>query len=147
MVSLATVFGNTVFVFIYHHSIPGIMYPVRPQKEVGRMFLTANIVASIALFAEGMLAFLAFSGIQENCGHAEGQSLPCKVQPLYNENFQDIPFLGQVCQFYPMLNVSAVPILTITLRNNFMQVVPVKRWLRDWGCCKILLEVSIYFHF
>mmetsp|Transcript_5101 Transcript_5101/g.6254 ORF Transcript_5101/g.6254 Transcript_5101/m.6254 type:complete len:338 (+) Transcript_5101:52-1065(+) len=28
--SLATVFGNTVFVFIYHHSIPGIIYPIRP---------------------------------------------------------------------------------------------------------------------
>ena len=27
---LSTVFGNTVFVFIYHHSIPGIIYPVRP---------------------------------------------------------------------------------------------------------------------
>ena len=39
-----------------------------------------------------------------------------------------------------MLNVSAVPILTITLRNNFMQVVPVKRWIRQWGCCKFLLD-------
>ena len=39
-----------------------------------------------------------------------------------------------------MLNVSAVPILTITLRNNFMQVIPVKRWIKDIGCCKILLE-------
>lgn len=28
--SLSTVFGNTVFVFIYHHSVPGIIYPVRP---------------------------------------------------------------------------------------------------------------------
>ena len=28
--NLSTVFGNTVFVFIYHHSIPGIVYPVRP---------------------------------------------------------------------------------------------------------------------
>lgn len=28
--SLSTVFGNTVFIFIYHHSIPGIIYPVRP---------------------------------------------------------------------------------------------------------------------
>ena len=41
-----------------------------------------------------------------------------------------------------MLNVSAVPILTITLRNNFMQVVPVKRWIRKWNCCTFLLEVS-----
>ena len=30
MPHLATVFGNTVFTFIYHHSIPGIIYPVRP---------------------------------------------------------------------------------------------------------------------
>ena len=43
-----------------------------------------------------------------------------------------------------MLNVSAVPILTITLRNNFMQVVPVKRWIRNWNCCTFLLEVSIF---
>lgn len=27
---LAQVFGNTTFVFIYHHSISGIIYPVRP---------------------------------------------------------------------------------------------------------------------
>lgn len=27
---LSTVFGNTVFIFIYHHSVPGIIYPVRP---------------------------------------------------------------------------------------------------------------------
>ena len=44
-----------------------------------------------------------------------------------------------------MLNVSAVPILTITHRNNFMQVVPVKRWIRNWNCCTFLLEVSIIF--
>ena len=49
-----------------------------------------------------------------------------------------------------MLNVSAVPILTITLRNNFMQVVPVKRWIRQWNCCTFLLDVSkiiAYAHF
>ena len=27
---LANVFGNTTFVFIYHHSISGVIYPVRP---------------------------------------------------------------------------------------------------------------------
>ena len=51
------------------------------------MFLTANIVATICLFTEGILAFLAFSGIEEPCGHAEGEAFPCAVQPLYNENF------------------------------------------------------------
>ena len=136
--SLATVFGNTVFVFIYHHSIPGIMYPIRPQQAVGKMFLTSNIVASCLLFLEGFLAYMAFSGINHDCS----EGYPCSVQKLFNENFQDIPVVGQICQFYPMLNISAVPILTITLRNNFMQVVPVKRWIRNSGCCKLLLEVS-----
>jgi len=28
--NLAQVFGNTTFVFIYHHSVSGIIYPVRP---------------------------------------------------------------------------------------------------------------------
>jgi len=27
---LAKVFGNTTFVFIYHHSVSGIIYPIRP---------------------------------------------------------------------------------------------------------------------
>ena len=97
--SLATVFGNTVFVFIYHHSIPGIMYPIRPQQAVGRMFLTANIVASILLFIEGMLAYLTFSALDNSCmpeGNVPAQ-YPCAVSELFNENFQDIPVIGQIC--------------------------------------------------
>jgi amino acid permease len=49
---LATVFGNTVFTYIYHHSVPGIIYPIRPQKGLSKMFLIANIVGTIILFAE-----------------------------------------------------------------------------------------------
>jgi len=138
--SLATVFGNTVFVFIYHHSIPGIMYPVRPQSKLSNMFLIANIIGAIALLLEGQLAFMAFSGLPNECNDPSGTHFPCRVDKLFNENFQDIPIIGPICQFYPMLNVSAVPILTITLRNNFMQVIPVKRWIKNMGCCKILLD-------
>ena len=55
--------------------------------------------------------------------------------------------MGSFVQFYPMLNVAAVPILTITLRNNLMQVLPIKRWLRgcECGAARFLLEVSYYF--
>ena len=117
------------------------MYPIRPQSAIGGMFLNANIVASILLFLEGFMAWLAFGGLTNPCDPSEGDpTSPCQVNDLFNENFQDIPFIGQVCQFYPMLNVSAVPILTITLRNNFMQVVPVKRWIRKWNCCTFLIE-------
>ena len=41
-----------------------------------------------------------------------------------------------------MLNISGVPILTITLRNNVMDVLPIKRWLSNYKCCKVLLDDS-----
>jgi amino acid permease len=80
--SLATVFGNTVFVFIYHHSIPGIMYPVRPQSSINRMFLISNIVGASMLALEGQLAFWAFGSLKNEC-----KNFPCTTQKLYNENF------------------------------------------------------------
>lgn len=41
---------------------------------------------------------------------------------MYNENFLYIPFIGQVCNFYPFLNVAAVPVMCITIRNNLLQI-------------------------
>jgi len=90
------------------------------------MFLTSHVIGTFLLGLEGLMAFIAFSGIDHECGKG---SYPCKVAKLFNENFVNIPFIGQVCNFYPMLNVSSVPVLTITLRNNLMEVVPIKRWL------------------
>jgi amino acid permease len=86
---LSTVFGNTVFVFIYHHSIPGIIYPVRPQSKVRPMLLTANIIGACLLALEGQLAFWAFGGLTNNC-----DTFPCTTQPLFNENFQNIIVVG-----------------------------------------------------
>jgi hypothetical protein len=136
--NIATLFGNTVFIFIFHHSISGIVYPVRPQKNIRPMFLTSHIVGSSLLAIEGLLAFLAFSGIKHDC---HTKIYPCKVADLYNENFINIPFIGQVCNFYPVLNVSTVPIITITLRNNLMEVIPIKKWLKrsNTSCAKFLL--------
>lgn len=51
-----------------------------------------------------------------------------------------MPFVGQVCNFYPMLNVAAVPILNITLRNNLLDALPIKKWIEQSGRCLFLLE-------
>jgi hypothetical protein len=82
------------------------------------MFFWSFLLGSSTLLLEGFLAVLAFSHItNDKC-----EEFPCEIQKLYNENFLNLPFIGQVCNFYPMLNVSAVPILTITLRNNLFQL-------------------------
>ena len=76
--SVANVFGGTVFVFIFHHSISGIVYPIRPQKDVRNMFLYSHIIGSFLLALEGnlttfnlvnigILAYLAFSGLENEC--------------------------------------------------------------------------------
>jgi len=42
-----------------------------------------------------------------------------------------------------MLNVSSVPVLTITLRNNMMEVLPIKKWLAKgshYRICNFLLQ-------
>lgn len=107
-------FANSVFIFVVHHSISGIVKPVRPQKAVyGILFYSFSIGGSI-LIVEAILAALAFSHIDNtNCNE-----FPCEIQGLYNENFEALPVIGQITNFYPTLNVAAVPILTITLRNN-----------------------------
>jgi len=145
---LAQVFGNTTFVFIYHHSISGIIYPIRPQKDVKAMFFYSNIVGSLFLATEAVLAYLAFSGLSNACvkplnwpaGVPFEAHYPCEVSGLYNENFLDLPGIGQICNFYPMLNMAAVPILNITLRNNLLDVIPVKRWLRERNMLLFLLD-------
>ena len=133
--------------FIYHHSVSGIIYPVRPQKHVKQMFLWSNIIGSIFLATEAWLAYFAFSSLNNICvDHSDPPNLdfkatfPCKVSGLYNENFLKLAFIGQICNFYPMLNIAAVPILNITLRNNLLDVIPVKKYLIKKNRCLCLID-------
>ena len=41
-----------------------------------------------------------------------------------------------------MLNVSSIPVLTITLRNNLMEVIPIKKFLKKHNFCTFLLDDS-----
>jgi len=91
---------------------------VRPQSSLRPMFFYSFLIGGITLLLEGLLAVLAFSHIKND----DCSKFPCEIQKLYNENFLKLPFIGQVANFYPMLNVAAVPILTITLRNNILQL-------------------------
>jgi hypothetical protein len=90
------------------------------------MFLSSHLIGASLLALEGVMAFIAFSGIDHDCSTGV---YPCRISKLFNENFVNIPFIGQVCNFYPMLNVSSVPVITITLRNNLMEVIPINKWL------------------
>lgn len=103
------------------------------------MFLYSNIIGSIFLLCEAWLAYFAFAARPTKCT-GDNAEFPCKVAPLFNENFLKIPVIGQIANFYPMLNIAAVPILNITLRNNLLDLFPIKRILREKNCCLFLLD-------
>jgi hypothetical protein len=46
-----------------------------------------------------------------------------------------------------MLNVSSVPVITITLRNNLLEVIPIKAWLSKSknNVAQFLLRVRLSF--
>lgn len=110
------------------------------------MFLVSNIVGAILLFIEAQLAWYAFSGLPNSCDDINyDPPFPCKPDPDgFNLNFGGVPVIGNLIAFYPMLNTAAVPILTITLRNNLLEVLPIKKWLAncDCACARFLLQVS-----
>lgn len=58
--NLPDVFGNTLFAFIFHFCLAGIVYPMRPQMGANKMFLWSNIIGGGLLAVESLLAWMAF---------------------------------------------------------------------------------------
>lgn len=151
---IANVFGNTVFAFIFHHSTAGIVVPVRPQTGIRRMLITSHIVGATFLGILGLTAWMSFGkfnalkGDDTKCPKVGDKDFPegfpdCTIKNLYNENFLDIIFIGQVVNFYPFLNTAAAPILAITLRNNLFEALNLKPKLKRIGVPESLLSNSI----
>lgn len=91
--------------FIYHHSVSGIIYPVRPQRDIKKMFLWSNVIGALFLATEAMLAYFAFGSLSNYCvkpdnwdkkhpGETFIATFPCRVSGLYNENFLSLPGIG-----------------------------------------------------
>ena len=57
------------------------------------MFLISHVLGAFFLGLEGLMAYLAFSGLQNEC-NAKPPQYPCRVAKLFNENFVNIPFIG-----------------------------------------------------
>ena len=58
--NIDNLFGSTLFIFICHHSISGIISPVRPQRHVKYMFPTSFVLGGFFLFIQAVLATFAF---------------------------------------------------------------------------------------
>ena len=73
------VFGNTIFINLFHHSIPGIFYPLRPQKNIRITAIWCFAIGFCLHIIEAFLALLAFGNVQNN----DPTKYPARIQVLY----------------------------------------------------------------
>jgi len=122
---IAYVFGNAVLTFNCHHSVPGLVTPVRPQAQLKYVFRSVLTFCCTGLGALCILAMLAFHNAKgSDCDTHDGP--PCEINKLYNLNFSSyhIPVFAKLLDGYPVLMVALYPLLSITLRNNLLALFP-----------------------
>jgi len=109
--------GNVLFVTMLHHSVSGLIYPLRPQIKINQNFAIGFMLQFLIAVTHTILGVMAFGKYKNSC-----EKFPCKIQEIFNMNYQGIPFLGAFIQFFPVLGIAVFPVVAITLRNNLMQI-------------------------
>lgn len=116
---LPSLFGNSAFTFMIHHSIPGLVFPLRRHRSAAKAIARSYLLAYLIYFVLGFLALLSFSDVQwSTCPNFP--SHPCDIQALFNTNFasSDFQWAAKFIVCYPILVISVFPLVAITLRNN-----------------------------
>lgn len=150
MPKLMQVFIHSTFAFVYHYAVPSIVYTVRPQVKVGKMFMWANIVGAFFLCLEAIVAWVAFGSLTNSCkqpadwstthpDEAYPYEFPCAISDQLQNNFMALS-IGPVVALYPMLNVSVVAVLNISLRNNLFDASPIRAIIQKRESCTWMLQ-------
>mmetsp|Transcript_4655 Transcript_4655/g.7559 ORF Transcript_4655/g.7559 Transcript_4655/m.7559 type:complete len:481 (+) Transcript_4655:61-1503(+) len=116
---LPSLFGNAAFTFMIHHSIPGLVFPLRRHASSAKVIGTTYLGSYAIYMVLGLLALWSFGDEQwAKCPNTP--SHPCEIQGLFNQNFAsaDWQWAAKFIVCYPVLVVSVFPLVAITLRNN-----------------------------
>uniref|UniRef100_A0A0A9X4J8 Transmembrane protein 104 n=1 Tax=Lygus hesperus TaxID=30085 RepID=A0A0A9X4J8_LYGHE len=112
-------FGSSIYSFMCHHSLPGLISPIKDKKNL-YAYLAFDYLAILAFYLTLCLtAVFAFPSIQE----------------LYTLNFapnmdsEKIGFLGYVLALFPVYTLTtSFPIIAITLRGNLQAMFVKFQW-------------------
>ncbi len=67
--------GNVVLSFMWHHCMPNVVRPIRPEKKIKKAIISANLVALLIFTAILGTAVIAFGGLTNSCE----QGYPCML--------------------------------------------------------------------
>eukprot|EP01121_Diplochlamys_sp_Union-15-3_P020436 TRINITY_DN7976_c0_g2_i3.p1 TRINITY_DN7976_c0_g2~~TRINITY_DN7976_c0_g2_i3.p1 ORF type:complete len:478 (+),score=25.49 TRINITY_DN7976_c0_g2_i3:55-1488(+) len=121
---LPSLFGVAIYAYMCHHSLPGIIAPMRDKASLKRLLAFDLIAVFLTYAILGCVALISFGDITNpTCDNKRGP--PCSIQKLFTFNFTSykIRFLADYLALFPVFTLSTnFPLIAITLRNNIMSL-------------------------
>lgn len=119
--NITVMIGNSLFVFMSHHSIPGMVENFSPQKNLMKLLIIGYFCSFLFLVLYGYLSILAFGKKGYPCNYEE--IFPAAIQSTFSSNLIKVPVIGFIINYYPILNVITSGMQLITLRNNILDAI------------------------
>eukprot|EP00299_Pterocystis_sp_00344_P019851 c9814_g1_i4.p1 GENE.c9814_g1_i4~~c9814_g1_i4.p1 ORF type:complete len:360 (-),score=71.36 c9814_g1_i4:7-1086(-) len=119
---IATAFGNIVYAFMCHHSLPSIVAPMKNKQFANKSLLFTFLFVGMIYLIFPVTAIFAFADI-ENTKCASHSGPPCRLQRLFTQNFSsfDLRWMASFLSLFPVFTLSSnFPLISITLRNNLL---------------------------
>ena len=76
MENITIMLGNSIFFFMIHHSIPGIVDSFKPQKKLMPLLFIGFLISLIVMVSFGFISLLAFSKFKV----CDTDIFPCAIQ-------------------------------------------------------------------
>lgn len=74
--NITIMLGNSIFFFMIHHSIPGIVDSFKPQKKLMPLLFIGFLISLLVMVSFGFISLLAFSKFKD----CNTYNFPCAIQ-------------------------------------------------------------------
>ena len=119
--NITVMIGNSLFVFMSHHSIPGMVENFKPQKRLIKLLIIGYFFSLIFIVLYSYIGLFSFSNPEYSCD--KNHEFPIAIQSTFSSNFLGLPVIGYIINYYPILNVITSGMQLITLRNNILEAI------------------------
>ena len=119
--NITVMIGNSLFVFMSHHSIPGMVENFTPQKRLIKLLIVGYFFSLIFIVSYSYVGLFAFSKPELSCD--KNDPFPIAIQSTFSSNFLGLSVVGYIINYYPILNVITSGMQLITLRNNILDAI------------------------
>ena len=119
--NITVMIGNSLFVFMSHHSIPGMVENFTPQKRLIKLLIIGYIFSLLFIVLYSYVGLFSFSNPEYSCD--KNHDFPIAIQSTFSSNFLGLPVIGYIINYYPILNVITSGMQLITLRNNILEAI------------------------